>query len=327
MAPSSMALSAMRSWRGIAPVTDLLVLSHGWNNDKADAAQLYDELGRNLDKLLALRDQASVPETLRVFTDHLRGRTFAAVRIYWPSKKFTDADLIPGGGAATAQAEQENIDAVEKVLDALKEDPQRLGDRTHAPSRVAAMERAKALLPELATVAAQKEFVSLLRSVLDPAMAEKDDASAGFLTVAAETLFDNAAAPVVAPVPSGDGSGAGMTSGGATGLGDLLSGVQAAARRLANFATYYQMKSRAGTVGTTGVADMLMRVRAKKNDIRLHLAGHSFGGRLVTAAAKCSTTGNDCGFSQSAAGGLLPQRTLRRLWGRRQGERGLPRDH
>ena len=30
----------------------------------------------------------------------LRGRTFAAVRIFWPSKKFTDAELIPGGGAA-----------------------------------------------------------------------------------------------------------------------------------------------------------------------------------------------------------------------------------
>ena len=53
-------------------------------------------------------------------------RTFAAVRIYWPSKKFTDADLIPGGGAATAQAEQENFAAVERVLEALEEDQDRL---------------------------------------------------------------------------------------------------------------------------------------------------------------------------------------------------------
>ncbi len=269
----------------LAPVSDLLVLSHGWNNDKADAAQLYDDLMRNIDKLLDLRNQPSVPETLRTFTDQLRGRSFAAVRLYWPSKKFTDAELIPGGGAATAQAEQENLSAVERVLDGLKEDPQRLGDRTQAPDRVAAMERAKALLPQLATVEAQKEFVELLRRLLDPAMAEKDDASAGFLSAAAETLFANAASPVVAPVAAGDGGGAGMTTGGAASLGDLLSGVQAAARRIANFATYYQMKSRAGTVGSKGVADLLKRVRKAKHDIRIHLVGHSFGGRLVTAAA------------------------------------------
>jgi hypothetical protein len=270
---------------GLAPVSDLLVLSHGWNNNKQDASRLYDELALNFDKLLDLRDQPSVPETLRGFTDRLRGRSFAAARIYWPSIKFEDADLIPGGGAATAQAEQDNIKAVERVLDALKEDPHLLGDRSQAPERVAAMERAKALLPQLATVAAQREFVDLLRQLLDPAMKENDDASAGFFTAAAETLFANAAGPVMAPAATADGGGAGMTSGGAAGLGDLVSGAQAAARRIANFATYYQMKSRAGTIGSTGVADMLKRIRAAKDDIRLHLVGHSFGGRLVTAAA------------------------------------------
>ena len=272
---------------GLDPFSDLLVLSHGWNNDKAEASQLYDELTRNIEKLLdlRLRDEASVPETLRAFTKRLQGRNFAAVRIYWPSKKFTDDELIPGGGAATAQGEQQNTKAVEKVLDELKEDPQRLGDRTQTPARVQAMERAKALLPQLATVDAQREFVSLLRQLLDPTAAENDDASAGFLTAAAETLFANASAPVVAPAGGGDGGGAGMTSGGAASLGDFLSGVQAAARRIANFATYYQMKSRAGTVGSKGVAQMLTRVRQKKNDIRIHLAGHSFGGRVVTAAA------------------------------------------
>lgn len=271
---------------GLAPVTDLFVVSHGWNNDKADAKELYDELVGNLDKLLDLRRLQTVPDTLADFTKALGSREFATVRIYWPSKKFTDAELIPGGGAASAQAAQENMAAVEKVLDGLKEDPERLGDHTQDPDRVRAMEKAKALLPNLATIAAQKEFVKLLRQLLDPTGAEQDDATAGFLTAAPETLFANAAAPVIAPVADGDaGGGAGMTSGGAAGLGDLLTGVQAAARRIANFATYYQMKARAGTVGSTGVANLLKRVRAEKNDIRIHLVGHSFGGRLVTAAA------------------------------------------
>ena len=270
---------------GLAPVSDLLVLSHGWNNNKEEASKLYDELVGNIDKLLELANRSSVPAPLTEFAKSLRGRTFAAVRIYWPSMKFTDEDLIPGGGAATAQAEQENLAAVRRVLDGLKEEPLVLGDHTVNPQRAKDMERAKELLPKLATVAAQKEFVKLLRQTLDPTMAEKDDASAGFLTAAPETLFANAAAPVVAPA-TGSGGGAGMTPGGAASvLGDLLGGVQAAARRIANFTTYYQMKSRAATVGSKGVADMLKRVRQAKPGIRIHLVGHSFGGRLVTAAA------------------------------------------
>ena len=110
-------------------------------------------------------------------------------------------------------------------------------------------------------------------------MKENDDASVGFFAVDAETLFDNAQKPVVAPAgpEAGVGSGSSLGNGGATALGDLLSGVQAAARRIANFATYYQMKSRAGTVGSKGVSDLLRRVRATKPTIRIHLVGHSFG--------------------------------------------------
>lgn len=271
---------------GLEPFSDLLVLSHGWNNDKAEATALYEELLGNADRLLRLREESSVPETLRQFTDRLRGRTFAALRIYWPSKKFADADLIPGGGAATTQAEKDNFDAVERVLDELKVDPQRLGDRTVDPVRHAAMEQAKALLPNLATASAQKDFVDLLRSMMDPAAAEKDDASEDFLSVAPETLFANAAMPVMAPGGGAGGGSAGMPDGTATSvLGDLLSGVQAAARRIANYTTYYQMKSRAGAVGSTGVADMLKQIRLHKPTLRIHLVGHSFGGRLVTAAA------------------------------------------
>lgn len=270
---------------GIGTATDVLVLSHGWNNDKADATALYDELLGNVDKLLDLRNQPAVPAPLKDFVDRLRGRSFVALRIFWPSKRFTDADLIPGGGAASTEAAEENLAAVARILDALKNDPKRLGEPGHAAKRDAAMERAKALLPRLATVDAQREFVKQLRSVLDPSVAEHDDASKGFFEADAETLFSNAAEPVVAPAGTAAGGGAGMTDGGATGLGDLLSGVHAAARRIANFATYYQMKSRAGTVGSKGVADVLRRMRAKRPDLRIHLVGHSFGGRLVTAAA------------------------------------------
>jgi pimeloyl-ACP methyl ester carboxylesterase len=61
--------------------------------------------------------------------------------------------------------------------------------------------------------------------------------------------------------------------------------MRAAARRLLNYGTYYQMKERAGTVGRAGVNDVLRTVRQAHPGLRIHLIGHSFGGRLVTAAA------------------------------------------
>src|SRR5262249_5340769 len=84
---------------------------------------------------------------------------------------------------------------------------------------------------------------------------------------------------------AGQGGAADVDDGGAAFLGDLLSGIKAGARRIANYATYYQMKSRAGLVGRQGLGPTLMRVRDKFPDLRIHLVGHSFGGRLVTATA------------------------------------------
>ena len=45
------------------------------------------------------------------------------------------------------------------------------------------------------------------------------------------------------------------------------------------------MKDRAGDVGRGGVNGVLRDMKKVRPDLRLHLVGHSFGGRLVTAAA------------------------------------------
>jgi hypothetical protein len=50
-----------------------------------------------------------------------------------------------------------------------------------------------------------------------------------------------------------------------------------------NYTTYYEMKTRAGTVGKNGVAPLIDKLAPQVQ--RIHLIGHSFGGRLVTAAA------------------------------------------
>jgi pimeloyl-ACP methyl ester carboxylesterase len=57
-----------------------------------------------------------------------------------------------------------------------------------------------------------------------------------------------------------------------------------------NITTYYEMKQRAGTVGVQGLAPLIDEL-AKRPQLRhIHLVGHSFGARLVTAAAMASTT-------------------------------------
>src|SRR5262249_39778715 len=71
----------------LSPVTDLFVISHGCNNNIAEARGLYDDFFSSLDKVRKLG-----------LVTGLDGRTFGELRIFWPSKKFEDSEMIPGGG-------------------------------------------------------------------------------------------------------------------------------------------------------------------------------------------------------------------------------------
>jgi hypothetical protein len=258
----------------VTEFTDLFVVSHGWNNDRNEAGTLYTQLFSSVDQVLASN-----------VVQGLSGRRFGVVCVFWPSKKFANKDLIPGGGAASATTE--NDDSLSTLLEALACDPVRLGGHDTDPVRNQAVRRAQELIPALdSDRSARHEFVLQLRSLLNPSEAHDDDGSAEFFTLDPQEIFAAMEAPVLAPGAVSDGGTAAFgAAGGAAGLADLLSGARAAARRIANFVTYYQMKERAGTVGRTGVQQMLRRIRDREADIRLHLIGHSFGGRLVTAAA------------------------------------------
>lgn len=50
--------------------------------------------------------------------------------------------------------------------------------------------------------------------------------------------------------------------------------------------TWYVMKDRSGTVGATGVADAVRALHGSRPAIRIHLVGHSLGGRLMAGCAK-----------------------------------------
>lgn len=61
-----------------------------------------------------------------------------------------------------------------------------------------------------------------------------------------------------------------------------------AATHLLDFLAYYEMKARAGDIGVRGLAPLLATAAGPK----VHLVGHSFGGRLVTTAANAGPAGS-----------------------------------
>jgi hypothetical protein len=259
--------------QNIGGSSDLVVICHGWNNNRDEAAQLYDRFRKSIEGVVkAGTVPGSAPLKL----------TYA--RLFWPSKKFEDRDLIPGGGVASAKPA--NDAALLKLLEELKRDPVRLGGNDVDAQHAKLIDRAKKLVPALDTVAGQQEFVQCLRSVLNRTDEHPEDGSREFFAADASRMFEEHSEPVNLPVFVAGGGATSVDAGGAAGFfGDLFDGVQAGARRLVNFATYYQMKSRAGSVGRDGLSNVLRRVRETKPQLPLHLVGHSFGARVVTAAA------------------------------------------
>lgn len=263
-------------------LTDMFVLSHGWNNNREDAAGLYDRLTESLVQVAGISSMQS-----------LASRRFGAIRIFWPSKRFEEAALIPGGGAAAVDGD-ESEKSVRDALERLRGNPVRLASKgEYRPDSVrdSIIDRLAALIPELShgprQELAKREFVLTLRSLIDPAQIHLDDASVRLFTEDPLQLFEKFQNNVAAPVGrAAAGGGADLDAASKeVGMVDAFAGVLAAARRLINYTTYNDMKQRAGLIGRTGVMQLLLMLRQKNPALKLHLVGHSFGGRLMTAAA------------------------------------------
>lgn len=266
--------------------TDLIVFSHGWNNDMAEARQLYTKFLASFRK----RVDSGLPG--------IAGRKFAVMAVLWPSKKFADQDLIPSGAAGVGSAIPDHA-----ILDQL----QALKGFFGGQGADAALDKAKALVPKLeSSPAASKEFAELIRSAVthgaSSAKGDTEDASVEFYKLDGEEMMNRLAKPVplmlggaqshgAAGLGGGSGpaggpgmGGPGMGHGGAAGIGSFFAGIKSAAMNLLNLTTYYQMKSRAGDVGTRGLAPIIRDIKGLHAPLKIHFAGHSFGGRLLTSA-------------------------------------------
>jgi hypothetical protein len=266
------------------PPTDLLVISHGWNNDTAEANELYTALLTSMQLLLNGNPHS------------LGARKLAVLGVHWPSKRFAEEDLIPGGAASVASPDDQLSRQIDELItlfdgsDPLRSPPD--------PDSVAALVRAKSLLPNLDTnVTAQDDFGRLIRSLI-PASANDEEAvlNDDFYQLDGTELLERLSRPFFVATPSGGGAlaigGTGMPTalGGAAGLGNLFAGIKNGARNLLNLFTYYEMKDRAGNVGAS-LQQQLQPFQARHPELKLHLVGHSFGGRLVSAALAGSAGG------------------------------------
>jgi hypothetical protein len=272
--------------RAAGSATDMLVISHGWNNDEREASLLYRELLGNLSQ----QTTASAP-----------GRRLIVLRVYWPSKRFADEDLIPGGAASATDPVQSVSAQLDALLSDFKFQDGLLTDLRSPEARardavqrdaLGAMQKLLLRLDE--DPEAQEEFVRLSRLLLSTSHVNDEEEVLQqnfYASDGPEVLqrlsrkFKPKATPVEGPTSIGGTEVAGMgDEGGAAGLGNVFRGPLNGARNLLNLFTYFEMKERAGTVGSTGLADVLRRVTNANPKMRIHLCGHSFGGRLVVAA-------------------------------------------
>jgi hypothetical protein len=271
-------------------IDDLIVMSHGWNNDVDDARALYTQFF------------ASVAERWSAagLTPADQQRT-GILALYWPSKKFDESDLIPGGAAAIDDPPARDYGASIAGQIANLKDAQGQFD----PAQQALLDTAMARVSSLDSEAGQNAYVAAL-AALFPAASESDpglDASkAGFSERTGADILQDIQTQLGASgtTPAAEGGGA-ETIGddaapAATGAGaaqgfDPIGDVKRAANMLLNLTTYYVMKERAGTVGQTGAAPLVAAALQAKPALRVHLVGHSFGGRLVTSLANALPDG------------------------------------
>jgi hypothetical protein len=247
--------------------TDLFVLSHGWNDNMTEATALYTDL-------------ANVFKTQIDATPALASRRFAICGVLWPSKKFEERDLIPGGAASIENGISDN-DLKARVA-GLKALVTGMGWESGGHEAEPGFDELAALMDDVEDDESQQhKAIDLLRSLLPQQHKNSEDGSDHFFGLTSSSLLQKLSK-----------SQTKTTAGGAASFVDVLGGIKAAILRALNFATYYTMKGRAGDVGVHGVAPLIVKIRDARPDLRIHMVGHSFGCRLTAAAVNALPDGD-----------------------------------
>jgi len=252
-------------------VSDVVLMCHGFRNDANDARSLYS---RFLQTFAANQtDPALAPK--------LAGRTYAVGGMFWPSMILREPNDSDGAAQSiddTAESRARlvqmkgTVDAsVAKKLDEMLA----LIDRAPADGN------------------AQLDLAALLIDLVGQLKVDDQNEVNAALAHASPAKLRNAlTADEVAVTAPGSGAG------GAGGIAQLdvdldgtgqsasfLGNVFGFVPKFVNLTTFLVMFHRCGGVGAEGLSQVVRKVKAAAPTARIHLVGHSLGGRAVTACA------------------------------------------
>jgi pimeloyl-ACP methyl ester carboxylesterase len=248
------------------PNSPVLFFSHGWNNDFADAVDLYTRFLTHFEKILKAYPLAA-PAPL-------------FVGVTWPSM-WLPADSGPqmaGGAPEAGTAETSSVEtAVREIADVL-------------PAN-ADLQRYYELTEKQLSQAEARELAGILKPVFQPSDdgSPEADVSEDAIVQALNDLQKLESGTVTSDddidkIGTVAGTG-GIAEPAAAGLSAFLD-----PRWALRLASLYVMKDRAGRVGATG-ASALLRDMLQRTSGPIHAIGHSFGGKVMLSAIATQPNG------------------------------------
>lgn len=233
--------------------TDAILLAHGFRNDAKDATGVYTRF------LTTLREHISSGRF-----QSLGGRRFVVGGIYWPSKPFRESFGDGEEGVRSLQGPETMRAQVLAQLDDLKRNDANPQQRRN-------LDKAIALVPKLeADPQAQDKFIRLVLSLIEDGELDGDEGLEAIRRERGSAML-------------------GRIADGQRDIGSAFGSIFGRVGQFLNLTTWYLMKRRSGTVGQTGVAGVVRALKASRPSMKLHLVGHSLGGRLMAACAKALT--------------------------------------